>query len=154
MPMYSLNLIQYTAVGCRWLLALVFLSAGVPKLFEIDRFAETIAAYGLIPDAVVVPTAFFIVALEIAAAIGLLFNKRWALLLTTALMGVFIVVLTYGIWLGLDIDCGCFGPEDPGAQTFSSLKAALFRDILLLLPLVYLFIHPFFTSLLPKGVSR
>lgn len=154
MRAYSPQLIHYKAVACRWLLAIVMLSAGVPKLFEMSRFTETVAAFGLIPDPLVTPVALCIVILELAAGIGLLLQKRWALLLTTALMGVFIVVLTYGIWLGLDIDCGCFGPEDPGAQIFSSLKKALFRDLLLLLPLVYLFLQPFFISLLPKGVSR
>lgn len=152
--MASLRFLHYLAVGCRWLLALVLLSAGVPKLFGLDRFAETVAAYGLIPDAVVSPVAFFIVVLEIVAGIGLLLQKKWALSLTAALMIVFIAVLAYGIWLGLDIDCGCFGPEDAGARGFSSLRTALVRDIVLLLPLIYLFLKPVFTSLLNKGVSR
>lgn len=152
--MASLRFLHYLAVGCRWLLALVLLTAGAPKLFALDRFAETVAAYGLIPDGIVSPVAFFIVALEIGAGVGLLLKKKWALLLTAALMLLFIVVLAYGIWLGLDIDCGCFGPEDAEAHGFSSLRTALVRDILLLLPLIYLFLQPIFTSLLNKGVSR
>ncbi len=55
------------------------------------------------------------------------------------LLLLFIGVLSYAIRLGLDIDCGCFGPEDPEHRAFAGLKLALFRDFLLFIPVLYLF---------------
>lgn len=152
--MHSLQIIHYLTVGCRWLLALVFLTAGIPKLFTLDRFAETVAAYGLIPDMIVTPVALGIVLLEILAAVGLLLKRKWALWLSAALMLVFISVLSYGLWLGLDIDCGCFGPDEGLAGGSSSLRTALIRDIVLMVPLVYLFLQPLLKSKLERGVSQ
>jgi hypothetical protein len=50
----------------------------------------------------------------------------------------FIAVLGYGIVLGLDVDCGCFGPDDP-EQAYHGLWSALIRDLGLLVPVLYLF---------------
>lgn len=125
--------------SCRWLLALVFVYAGIPKLLSIDEFAGIIGAYGLLPQVLLVPAALTIAILEIVAAAGLLLRKTSALVLATVLMGLFIGVLSYAIWLGLDIDCGCFGKNDPEYRAFSGLKMALLRDLFLLPPLVFLY---------------
>ncbi len=124
---------------CRWLLALVFLYAGIPKLLGLDAFVGIIKAYGLLPEVLLLPAAFTIASLEIVAAVGLLLRKTSALVLTTALMVVFIGVLSYAIWVGLDIDCGCFGKNDPEYRAFSGLRTALLRDLLLLPPLAFLY---------------
>ena len=39
-------------------------------------------------------------------------------------------MLSYAIFLGLDIDCGCFGLEDSEAQAFAGIRVALMRDLL------------------------
>ena len=41
---------------------------------------------------------------------------------------LFMAILGYGISMGLDVDCGCFGPEDPESKAFHGLRAALYRD--------------------------
>jgi len=51
---------------------------------------------------------------------------------------MFIAVLIYGIHLGLDIDCGCFGPEDP-EQAYKGLKVALVRDAVMMAALVFIY---------------
>jgi len=48
-------------------------------------------------------------------------------------------VLGYGLWLEIDIDCGCFGKDDPEHKFFSNLKIASLRDLFLLLPVAYLY---------------
>jgi uncharacterized membrane protein YphA (DoxX/SURF4 family) len=136
------NKYQMAELLCRWLLAFVFLYAGIPKLLGVQEFAGIIGAYGLVPKSVLVPVAFLIAALEVIAAIGLLLGKTSALVLTTVLMIVFIGVLSYGIRMGLDIDCGCFGKDDPEYRAFSGLRKALLRDLLLLPPLVFLYLRP------------
>lgn len=127
--------------GARWLLAGVFLYAGLPKILHPELFAEIIGAYGLLPHWLLLPAAIVLPWAELLAALLLIRNRREGLWLTSLLMVCFILVLSYGISMGLDIDCGCFSPEDPEHTAFSGLRTALFRDVLLLLPLTYGFWH-------------
>lgn len=129
-------------VGC-WGLAGLFLWSGVSKVSAPGFFAETIAAFGLMPDLLIYPAAIFLISIELAVGIGLLVGKRWALSGATLLMLLFLMVLGYGVYLGLDIDCGCFGPNDPEAAAFHDMKGAFFRDLLLMLVLFYLFLWRF-----------
>lgn len=55
-----------------------------------------------------------------------------------SLLLLFIGVLAYGLWLGLDIDCGCFGKNESEHKFFSNLRVAFIRD-LFLLPVAYLY---------------
>lgn len=136
---------------CRWILAAIFLYAGLPKLFELQEFAGIIEAYGLLPENLLYPTAFIVASLEVVAAIGLLLNKKFALHLTLVLLGLFIGVLSYGLVMGLDIDCGCFAQDDPEFKAFSGLKWALVRDFLLLVPLVYLYFQKTFNRIITRN---
>ena len=118
--------------GLRWGLALVFFYAGAVKLADPHAFAILIEAYGLIPDALLMPTAIVLPTLEVMAAIGLLFDLRGSLMVITVLLVIFILVLGYGLWMGLDVDCGCFGPEDPEGKAFAGIRPALYRDFILM----------------------
>lgn len=124
-------------VVARWLLAIVFFGASIPKMLSPNSFAEVIGAYGLVPEMFLFPLALVMCWGEFFTAVGLLLNQRWALLSTLIFMLIFIAVLSYGIYLGLDIDCGCFGPEDPEHKAFSGLRLALGRDLLLMIPLLF-----------------
>ena len=130
---------QWLERGGRWLLATVWCVAGVPKLFEPEQFGQIISAYGLLPDGLVMVAAVLLPLAELTAAVLLIINHRAGLYLSALLLTLFISVLSYGIWLGLDIDCGCFGPEDPEHQAFAGLRTALIRDLLLVIPLGYSF---------------
>ena len=125
--------------GVRWLLALLFLYAGATKLADPDGFGRIIADFGLLPDSLIAPMAVILPAVEVAAALGLLLDLRGALGLVVALLLLFIAVLAYGIRLGLDVDCGCFGPEDPEAQAYGNLSGALVRDFFMVLGGAYLY---------------
>jgi len=129
--------------ACIWLLAAVFLSAAVPKLIDVEAFISIIDTYGILPDRWLFPVAVTIILLEFAGGLGI-FLKRGRLVFLTlilCLLLVFIGVLSYGLWLGLDIDCGCFGTAEPEYKFFSNLKIALVRDLFLLLPVFYLYWH-------------
>jgi uncharacterized membrane protein len=123
----------------RILLAAVFLHSGVTKLLDPTSFAVIIEAYGLIPETWILPVAVILPASEMIAAIGLLFDIRGSLALITGMLVLFLAILGYGIWMGLDIDCGCFGPEDPEARAFHSLRPAIYRDVVMMIFIVYLF---------------
>lgn len=115
----------------RWGLALVFLYAGATKLADPMAFAVIIEAYGLVPDTLLLPLAVALPALEVMAAIGLIFDLRGSLTTIAGLLALFIVVLGYGVWMGLDVDCGCFGPEDPEGRAYAGIRPALQRDVVL-----------------------
>lgn len=117
--------------GLRWGLALVFLNAAAVKLVDPASFAVIIEAYGLVPEGLLMPIAIVLPALEVAAAIGLIFDLRGSLALMAVLLGIFIAVLGYGLWMGLAVDCGCFGPEDPEGKAYAGIRPALFRDFVL-----------------------
>jgi hypothetical protein len=123
----------------RWIISLVFLVAAVPKLFNIDGFAAVIDAYAILPDILLLPTAVVLPVLEIFLAVGLLFNRLKSKIGILVLLLFFIILLSSSIWQGLDIDCGCFGPEDPEHKAFQGLRVALIRDIVMLVPLIYSF---------------
>lgn len=133
----------------RLIMVIIFLWSGVAKAFHPADFSATVGAYGLLPELLVMPVALTLIPAEIIAAIGLLFEKRGALTAITLMMVIFLGILSYGIYLGLDIDCGCFGPEDPEAQTFHDLRGALVRDLLLMPAIGYLYLWRFINSLTP-----
>lgn len=123
----------------RWGLGLVFLFAGLPKLLDWQDFAMIVGSYAILPGFLVAPAAVVIALLEVLAAVLLICNRPQGLWGISALLLLFIGVLSYAIRLGLDIDCGCFGPEDPEHRAFAGLRVALFRDVLLCIPVLYLF---------------
>lgn len=124
--------------GCSLFLAGVFLIGGIPKLFDTDGFAKVIEAYGILPDQLIWLAAIFLPAAEVITGVGLILQKRWSYWSSLAMMAIFMTVLSYGIWIGLDIDCGCFDIGDPEHEAFSGLREALVRDVFFLIPLFYL----------------
>ena len=131
------NIMRKLSWLSRIVLAAVLLYGGLPKLFAPVGFAELISAYGILPDPLVFPAAIILPLGEVLTAIGLLLNYRWAMISAILLLCLFIVVLSFGISLGLDIDCGCFGPEDHEHGLASSLEAARLRDLVFLVPAAY-----------------
>ena len=116
----------------RWTLGCVFVYSGATKLLAPQTFAVLIEAYGLLPDALLMPAALVLSTVELVAGVGLLADVRGSLATIAALLVLFVGVLGYGIGMGLDVDCGCFGPEDPEAEAFHGLQAALYRDLVML----------------------
>ncbi len=123
----------------RWTMAVVFLYAGAVKNLHLDAFAETIADFELLHPGTLILIALCIAVLELLTGIGLLLDVRGALALAVGLLVFFVGVLAYGLALGLDVDCGCFGPEGL-ALSGSELAAALYRDLAMLVLCGYLYL--------------
>lgn len=123
--------------AARWIVATIFVIAAVPKLLNISDFASIIDAYGILPGVALVPAAIFFPVLELILAAGLVVNNRLSKYLTIVLLLFFIGILSYAISQGFDIDCGCFGPEDPEHRAFQSLRISIVRDVLMILPLLF-----------------
>lgn len=119
-------------------LGLVFVAAGALKLADPGAFAEIIARYGLVPLSMVPAVAVVLPALEVAAGLGIMFEVRLSLASITAMLIMFAVVLWYGALAGLDIDCGCFSAAEQAEH--DSLRSALYRDLLMLVGVVYLYL--------------
>jgi uncharacterized membrane protein YphA (DoxX/SURF4 family) len=127
----------------------LFLYAGINKLLEPRSFAIVIDAFGLVPDPLIMPIAIALPILEIGAAVGLLFDVRGSLGALTGLLVFFMAVVSYGIWMGLDIDCGCFGPGDLEGEAYSGLRPALYRNLILTVGIVYLYTWRFMRDFRP-----
>ena len=125
--------------SARWALALVFLVAGGQKLIAPRSFAVIIDAYGLIPPSWVMPVAVMLPLFEVLAAVGLFFDIRGSLGVITGLLALFMVILAYGIGMGLDVDCGCFGPNAPEAEAYAGIRPALYRDTAMMAGVIYLY---------------
>lgn len=114
---------------CRLLLGGVFVWAGAVKALDVTAFAGQVAAYQLLPYAWNYAVAAALPYVELLAGVLLLCNLRVkaAALLVVSLNGLFIVVLVSVLARGLNIDCGCFGP-DAGTTPLQALG----RDVVLL----------------------
>jgi uncharacterized membrane protein YphA (DoxX/SURF4 family) len=121
----------------RAVLGAVFIAAGATKLTETRAFALTIDAFGLAPDPLIAPLAVMLPVVEILAGAGLIADVRGSLGVIALLNAMFIFVLGWGIRLGLDIDCGCYGPGDPVGEALHGLRNALYRDLALMTGVVY-----------------
>jgi uncharacterized membrane protein YphA (DoxX/SURF4 family) len=135
-------------------ISVVFIVSGITKLIAPKEFAVIIESYGLISDTWILPAAVFLAVLEVAAGFGLLLDIRGFLSVITGLLILFVSVLSYGIWLGLDIDCGCFGPQDPESKAFHRLWTALVRDMNMLLVIFYLFYRRVRLNTVPKRLTH
>lgn len=78
-------------------------------MWRLSEFSQAVGEFGIVLDGLVKPTAFVVCLVELGLAYALWQRKSWALLATATLLVGFLGVLTYGVAIGLDIKCGCFG---------------------------------------------
>jgi uncharacterized membrane protein YphA (DoxX/SURF4 family) len=121
---------RWTDRAIRGILAFLFIYGGGLKLMDPKAFAATLSHFDLIPEMLLPVVAIGLPALEVAAGTALLFSIRGGLTVITALLVLFVAVLGYGILSDLNVDCGCFGPEEIAGQ--QSLRQAFIRDLLLI----------------------
>jgi len=124
---YLLSPWSYRVV--RMALAGLFIFGGGVKLLDPRAFAATISVYGLVPEPLLPFVAVGLPLIEVLAGMGLLFDIRGSLTTISGLLAMFVFVLWYGILKDLDVDCGCFGPEDLADQ--GKLWNAFYRDLVL-----------------------
>jgi hypothetical protein len=120
-------------------LAALFIYGGVIKLIDPRAFARTISGYDLVPEMLLPAVAVGLPIIEAVAGIGLLLDIRGSLTAIASLLGLFVLVLGYGITLDINVDCGCFGAEDLDKR--ASLVRAFWRDVVLgglVVPYLYL----------------
>jgi uncharacterized membrane protein YphA (DoxX/SURF4 family) len=128
----------------RSVLGAVFVYAGFIKLIDPKAFARVISQYDLIPESLLAPVAVGLPLAEFLAGLGLLLNIRGSLSAIFSMLMMFSVVLGYGIFNDLNIDCGCFTPEEISQQ--NSLRFAFYRDLLMIGGACFLYLSRFYSS--------
>lgn len=105
------RVVPWVGLALRLVAAGIWLAAGVPKLADLEHFHTQVAAYDILPHALVSPFAYALpfveVGLGLYLALGLLI--RPAAILASVLMVVFIAAQAQAWYRGLVLDCGCFG---------------------------------------------
>jgi uncharacterized membrane protein YphA (DoxX/SURF4 family) len=121
----------------RLALAAIFIYAGSAKLVDPKAFARIISHWDLVPEFFLPVVAIGLPLLEVLAGIALIFDMRIGLHTISGMMIMFILVLGYGVLLGLDVDCGCFGVQE--LQERQGLQHALYRDLVFLGAVIFLY---------------
>jgi uncharacterized membrane protein YphA (DoxX/SURF4 family) len=111
-------------------LALIFLYAGSLKLMDPKAFARVISHYDILPEPLLPVVAIGLPAIEVLAGLALILDRSIGLYGVTGLVLLFVAILGYGVLNELDIDCGCFGPEELANR--KGLAHAFYRDLVLM----------------------
>lgn len=123
----------------QWLLRLtlsgVFVYAGLAKLHDPHVFSESIASFRLLPPALINLSTLTLPPMEILAGLLALTGgrlRRCGAFALLVMLAVFLVALAQAQARGLNVDCGCFGPDrfDALAPT-KNLWFAMLRDAVL-----------------------
>lgn len=120
-------------IAGRLILGAIFCYAAYAKLrAPWIEFAGSLAAFKLLPDNALEPIARTLPWCELALGVALISGiwARWFSLIASLLLLLFFSVMVRSYAVGLQIDCGCFGPgEALGPKTlardFSMLAVAV-----------------------------
>jgi len=106
---------RYEIVAVSLLLAAVFIYAAVDKFRDPLQFADSVAAFGILPTVVITPFALSLPSFEILCGLLMLtsFTRRVAALALTLVTAMFFTALASALFRGLTLDCGCFGTGAP-----------------------------------------
>ncbi|MBJ7612875.1 MAG: hypothetical protein JF924_11200 [Candidatus Dormibacteraeota bacterium] len=108
-----ISALTYVAVATSWVLGAVFLVSSASKIRAPAAFADNVASYGLLPDRMARLLGYLLIPTE--ACLGFIslaaVNLTASLLLSLALLAVFLGATSLNLHRGRAIPCGCFGDE-------------------------------------------
>jgi len=123
----------------RILLGVIFIYAGCIKLFDPGAFAQAVYNYKILPLFMVNPVAVILPWIEVICGVFLIagFLTRGSALIIDCLLLIFVFALSFNLYRGLDISCGCFnlGPVGEKITLFT-----LTRDAALLIPGIWILV--------------
>jgi uncharacterized membrane protein YphA (DoxX/SURF4 family) len=137
----------------RFIIGSLFIVTGVMKLRDPEAFSVVINAFGIVPSPVTDILAIVLPIIEIIAGLGLVIDFPFSLQGVSALLIVFMGILLYGMHLGLDIDCGCYGPGDVESRAFGGLRKAFYRDTVMALGLFVLYARRAYITFFNKPLN-
>jgi putative oxidoreductase len=106
---------DYVVLAVSLALAAIFIYAGVDKIRDPLQFADSIAAFAILPAALINLLALSLPPFEVGCALLLLWSptRRVGALAIAVTSLVFFTALLSALLRGLTIDCGCFGTGAP-----------------------------------------
>ena len=116
----------------------MFITACLFKIQDPKNFATLVAQYQFLPVPLTNFFALIMPQFELWFGLALIFTPftRESSFAILTMMFSFIIALTWALSLNLDITCGCFQLE--GAQSKSEAWTTLIRDLVLLVPNMWL----------------
>ena len=128
----------------RLVLGVVLLVAGGIKVADPVTSEQAVAAYQLLPHALVTPIGWGLPFLEMALGLLLLvgYGTRIAAAIAGVLMVLFIAAVGSAWARGLSIDCGCFGGGGQVAPGQTQYLQEILRDVGLLALATWLVLLP------------
>jgi len=126
---------SYAVLALSLAIAAIFIYAGIDKLRDPLQFADSIAAFAILPAMLINLLAFGLPPFEIACGLLLLGprTRRIGALAVVAVSILFFTALASALLRGLTLDCGCFGagaPSRPRMWLELVVDAALFTGAL------------------------
>jgi putative oxidoreductase len=97
------------------LLAAVFIYAGISKFRDPLQFADSIAAFAILPATLINLVALSIPPFEVVCGMLLIWapTRRVAASAVVVASAIFFIALSSALLRGLTLDCGCFGTGAP-----------------------------------------
>jgi putative oxidoreductase len=131
----SENSRRYAVHAVSLAVAAVFIYAGIDKIHDPLQFADSIAAFAILPAVLINLLAMGLPAFEIACGLLLIgpWTRRVGALAIAIILVVFMIALSSALLRGLTLDCGCFGigaPSRPRMWVELALDAALLSGAL------------------------
>lgn len=111
-PVASLSRSRVWGQRLRWFFAVLLLATAVGKLLDMRGFYEVVASYQVLPEPLIVPSAWALTLTEFFLADLLLlgWGMAWVSRGVVALHAMFYVWLAATFIRGIPIEnCGCFG---------------------------------------------
>jgi putative oxidoreductase len=126
---------RYAVHAVSLAVAAVFIYAGIDKIRDPLQFADSIAAFAILPAVLINLLAMGLPPFEIASGLLLIgpWTRRVGSLAVAIILVVFIIALSSALLRGLTLDCGCFGvgaPSRPRMWMELALDAALLSGAL------------------------
>ncbi len=125
----------YAVLAVSLAMAGIFIYAAIDKIRDPLQFADSIAAFGILPAVFISLLALALPPFEIACGLLLLGprTRRIGALAIILLSAIFFTALASALFRGLTLDCGCFGagaPSRPRMWLELVLDMALFAGAL------------------------
>jgi putative oxidoreductase len=125
------RIVRYEITAISAILAAVSIYAAADKLRDPLQFADSVAAFTILPAVVITPFALGLPPFEILCGVLMLtpFTRRVAALALMLATAMFFIALASALLRGLTLDCGCFGagaPSRPRMWSEAGLDLVLF----------------------------
>jgi uncharacterized membrane protein YphA (DoxX/SURF4 family) len=121
-----LPLVKHITIIVRIALGGVFLLSCIPKIADPEAFAKIVTNYQLLSPPLVSATAILFPWIEAICGLALVSGRfeKGAALLVSLMMVVFIAIILYNAYRGLNIACGCFSlaAREPSSVVLNTVR--------------------------------